>query len=374
MSDDYKVPYTVIKEVKPHAGADRLEVAMVYGWQVVVQKGRYQVGSPIIYIPIDSVLNQELEDRIFGKDAKIKLHNHRVRQIKIRGLASQGMVIDPEDVKDLINLDYATLEQDLAEILDIKKYEPPARGPSFTVGKDKQRNKKTDNPLFHKYNGLNNIRWLPDYFSEGEQVVIQEKLHGSNGRISVLPYHADTYWKKIKKFLKIAPKFVRCYGSNNVDISSTTDYKGYYGEDVFGKCFDSLKMFERINPGEIFYGEIIGPGIQKNYNYSVTSHRFVVFDAKILMADGKFKWLEPEAVEKICSERGFEYVPVLYKGPYNKEFSYQLTKGASAYDPNTKVREGIVIKGREVYSIEGNKRALKWVSEDYLSQDNTDFH
>ena len=69
-------------------------------------------------------------------------------------------------------------------------------------------------------------------------------------------------------------------------------------------------------------------------------------------------------------------VPILYKGAFNKEMVYHLTKGASEFnDKSEKVREGVVIKAAVNYSIEGNKQALKWVSEDYLSDtSNTDEH
>lgn len=371
----HKVPYTSIVSIEPHNNAERLEVAYVYGFQVIVQKGKYQVGNKVVYVPIDSLLPQELEDKLFPADAKIKLHNHRIRQIKIRGLASQGMLISPDDIAYKVNPKYIQDEQDLAPTLGITKYEPPQPGFANTLGKGKNRNKKHEHPLFHKYNGLDNIKWFPNLFKDGEEVVVQEKLHGTNARASVLPFIANTFTKKIKKFFGLAPKVERCYGSNNVDITAASDYKGFYGEDIYGKCFDDLDVFEKLEVGEIVYGEIVGPGIQKGYDYGLKEHRFVVFDAKIMQEDGKFKWMTPEEVEEFCKKRGFEYVPVLYSGPYNKDFVYGLTKGPSVYCAKQKIREGAVVKARHDYNIEGNKKALKWVSEDYLNDpSNTDFH
>jgi RNA ligase (TIGR02306 family) len=371
----YKVPLTTIVEISAHNNAERLEVARVYGFQVIVGKGQYKVGDQVIYVPIDSLLPIWLEEKLFPEGSKIKLHNHRVRQIKIRGLASQGMLINPGDVSSKVNPSYLKLEQDLKAILAITKYEPPQPGFAQTPGLGRNRNKKHEHPLFHKYNGLDNIKWFPDLFKEGEEVVIQEKLHGTNARASKLPFIANTFTKKLKKFFRLAPKVEKCYGSNNVDISAATNFTGFYGEDIYGKCFNAIDVFNKIMVGEIFYGEIVGPGIQKNYTYGLKEHTFVVFDAKVLQSDGKFKWLAPDEVEELCSQRGFEYVPVLYKGPYNRELTYGLTKGPSQFDPKTKVREGAVIKAAKDYDISGNKKALKWVSEDYLADDkNTDFH
>lgn len=372
--NDYKVPYTTILSIGPHNNAERLEVATVYGFQVIVSKDRYKVGDPVIYIPIDSILPQWLEDRLFPADSKIKLNSHRVRQIKIRKLASQGMLIDPIDVCDKTGTK-VKLEDDLAEKLGVTKYEPPHVGFAQTQGARKNRNKKADHPLFHKYNGLDNIKWFPDLFKEGEMVVIQEKLHGTNARASVLPFVANSLWKKVKSFLRLAPAIEKCYGSNNVEISAKTSYKGFYGEDVYGSTFAKEDIFSKLKLGESVYGEIVGPGIQKNYTYGLQDHQFYVFDVKILQPDGKQKWLTPDEVEVFCYERKLRYVPSFYRGPYNKDLAYGLTKGPSKLDPKTKVREGIVIKAMNDYDVLGNKKALKWVSEAYLEDyTNTDNH
>jgi RNA ligase (TIGR02306 family) len=371
----YKVPFTTIVDITAHDKSDFLEFAWVYGFQVIVKKDSYKVGDQVIYVPIDSLLPKWLEDHLFPEGSKIKLHNHRVRQIKIRGYASQGMLISPSDVASKIDPVWLVPEQDLKNTLEITKYEPSQPGFAQTQGKGKNRNKKHEHPLFHKYNGLDNIKWFPTLFKEGDEVVIECKLHGTNARASKLPFIANTFIKKLKKFFGLAPKVEKCYGSNNVDISAATNFKGYYGDDIYGKCFNSLDVFNKLVVGEIVYGEIIGPGIQKNYDYSLKEHHFVVFDVKTLQPDGKFKWMNPEEVKAFCDQRGFEFVPILYKGPYNKELAYSLTKGPSVYDPKTKVREGIVIKAANNYDVDGNKKALKWVSETYLDdKNNTDFH
>lgn len=375
---DYKVPYTTILNITPHTNAERLEVAWIYGFQVIVQKDRYKVGDNVVYIPIDSILPQWLEDKLFPADSKIKLYKHRVRQIKIRSIASQGMVVSPKMIKEVFHhgLDESLLESDLSLDLNITKYEPPQPGFAQTIGKSKNRNKKYEHPLFHKYNGLDNIKWFPDLFKEGEtDVVIQEKLHGTNARASILPYHPDTFWKKILKFFKLNPLAEHCYGSNNVQKSTSMKTSNFYEEDIWGSCFTELKVFSKLKLGEIVFGEIIGPGIQNKYDYGLSHHKFVVFDVKVLQPGDKFKWLTPDEVEDFCKNRGFEHVPILYKGKYYKELSYSFTKGSSVYCPKQKVREGIVIKDAKEYDFDGNKRALKWVSEDYLSdKDNTDYH
>jgi len=374
---DYKVPLTKILDIQPHPGADRLSIATVYGFQVITQKNKYNIGDKVVYIPVDSILPAELEATLFPEGSKVKLHRSRVRQIRLRGLASQGMLIDPTDLNNFENMsDYPNLEDDLAAELGITKYEPPQPGFANTIGKDKQRNKKQDHPLFHKYNSVNNIKWFPLMFQEGvDEVVIQEKLHGTNARAGKLPFVTNTFWKKVKKFLGLAPKSEQVYGSNNVDITARSGYKGFYGEDVYGAVFKKLDVFNKLKDNETVFGEIIGPSIQKNYNYGLSEHRFVLFDVKVLQPDGSQVWLIPDEVKVYAKERGFEMVPILYKGLYNKELAYSLTKGDSIYCPTQKVREGVVIKAVKDYCVDGNKRALKWINEEYLDKkDNSDYH
>lgn len=381
----YKVPLTQILAIEPHTNADSLEIATIYGFQVVVKKGKYKAGDTVVYIPIDSILPQWLEDRLFpcAKDPKtgaivkpkIVLSHHRVRQIRIRKFASQGMVLDTTDIADKVNFKKAKMEDNLAEALEITKYEPPVAGPSNTQGKDKQRNKSFEHPQFHKYNGLNNIKWFPTLFKEGEEVVIQEKMHGTNARASLLPYRTNTLFRKIVNLLGFAPKEEQCYGSNNVQKAVGRNNKHFYSEDIWGSTFQALDVFIKLKLGETVFGEIVGPGIQQNYDYGLKQYKFLLFDVKVLEADGKQKWLSPDEVKAFARERGFDMVPELYAGPYNKELAYSLTKGPSVYCPAQKVREGIVIKSNESYDNEGNKRALKWVSEVYLDdKTNTDFH
>ena len=57
-------PVAQIEQIEPHPNADRLELATVLGWQMIIPKGQYQVGSKIVYIPIDTIVPQELSDNL----------------------------------------------------------------------------------------------------------------------------------------------------------------------------------------------------------------------------------------------------------------------------------------------------------------------
>lgn len=76
-----------IASIQPIDGADRIEVATVLGWQVVVKKDEFKVGDLCIYIEIDSVL-PEIEDFEFLRDKKF-----RIKTQKLRGQISQGLIL-----------------------------------------------------------------------------------------------------------------------------------------------------------------------------------------------------------------------------------------------------------------------------------------
>lgn len=374
---NFKVPLTQIREILPHGNAERLEVAVVYGFQVVVRKDTYKVGDQVIYCPIDAILPVKVQDIIFPPDAKIKLNKSRVRQIRIRGLASQGMLINLNEVKSLLLSDSYHPEHDLAGELGITKYEPPEVKQGTPGAPGTPRNKKRENPLFHQYNGLDNIKWYPDKFKPDEMVVFQEKIHGTNARAALMPYAANTIWKRILKFVGLAPTHEFCYGSNTVQLQNKPGHTGFYGEDIYGKVFAELKAEEKLKPGESIYGEIYGANTQKNYSYGLPNERrFLLFDVKILNADGTYRWLDPDEVQVYADQRGFKTVPELYRGPFvSLEFAKTYTVGPSMLTSSQPVREGIVVKAYKNYDEYGNKRALKVISEAYLDDHtNTDGH
>lgn len=369
----FKVPYTKIIDLKPHPNAERLELAFCYGFQLVVPKGKYLVGSKVVFAPIDSILPLDIESILFPADAKVKLNKGRVRQIKLRGEIAQGLLIDPVQLKGLVNFDYIKDEQDLSQVLRISKYEPEPPQEQ-RVGKAKQGRKALAHPDFQSYNGLTNLKWMPSAF-DGKNVVVQCKLHGTNARAAMLPFRANTFLKKVKKFFGMAPKFELLYGSNRVDITNSSSYSGFYDSDIYGSVFKKIDVFNKLKPNETVFGEIIGPGIQKGYSYGLKEHTFVLFDVKILKADGTQEWMKPDLVEQFAKERGFEFVPVLYKGPYNVELVKELSTGASVYCPAEPVREGCVVKVQDEYDIGGNKQALKVINPKYLDDtSNSDNH
>ena len=76
-----------IEWVREIPGADKICTYGILGWEVVDQKGKYNVGDKVIYCEIDSVLPDKPEFE-FLRDRKF-----RVRTIKLKGQVSMGLVL-----------------------------------------------------------------------------------------------------------------------------------------------------------------------------------------------------------------------------------------------------------------------------------------
>ena len=194
-----------IEKVEIHPNADRLEMVQVKGWNCIVSKGSFLEGGLCLYIPIDSILPEELEKRIFGEDSKIKLDKHRVRTIKLRGVISQGLIIEPEKIGIC-----AKEGQDFTAQLGIIKYEPPEELPNV-YGTCNKIKKMYINSNFHKYTDIENIKNHLKVFEDGEEIYISEKLHGTSFRAGWVKNEANTLWKKIKWLFGLLPthEFIR---------------------------------------------------------------------------------------------------------------------------------------------------------------------
>ena len=77
-----------IVDIQPIPDADKIEVATVLGWKVVIAKADgFKVGDKVVYIEIDSKVPDRPEFE-FLRDRKF-----RVKTIKLRGQYSQGLIV-----------------------------------------------------------------------------------------------------------------------------------------------------------------------------------------------------------------------------------------------------------------------------------------
>lgn len=92
-TNERELAYVVlIDEIMPIEGYDRVELARVGGWHVIVQKGQFTVGDPAIYFEVDSKVPSDRE--CFAFLAKRK---YKIKTIKMCGVISQGLLMHAED-------------------------------------------------------------------------------------------------------------------------------------------------------------------------------------------------------------------------------------------------------------------------------------
>lgn len=362
---DFKVELTVIDEVLAHPNADRLSIYKVKGWQVVGGKDSYKVGDSVVYVPVDSVLSEALEAKLFPPGSKITLNNRRVRAIKIRQFISQGMLISPTEV----GVEKMKLGSDVAAIIGVTKYEPPAPAFQNAMGQSGKASKRSTNSHFKVYSKFPRIQNYPTMFKPDEIVVVTEKIHGTNFRAGWVPFEATSLWKKLLKFVGLAPKWQFVYGSHYVQLSEKFLYNGFYDKNVYAEMVKKYDLENRLTKGDVIYGEIYGAGIQKGYDYGLKERELIIFD---IQRDGKY--LNYDEFVKEGYRYNLPMVPTIFCGEYSDVKLDEVVGGNSILAPTQKVREGVVVKPL----VEGDlapRKGAKVINPEYLlNTENTDFH
>lgn len=362
-----KVEVLQIEKISEHPNADKLELAELKGWSCVIQKGKYKPDDKVVYFPIDSILPETLEATIFGKDSKIKLNKHRVRTIKLRGAISQGLVVPIE----MCGFAHFAVEvgQDVTKKLGVTKYEPPP--PRFQGASNKNRSRRNPNPNFSKYTSIENIKNYNKVFEPADEVVITEKIHGTNFRAGWVKFDSNTLWKKFKGLLRLNPKYEFVYGSHNVQLSQQLLYSGWYDKNVYADKVVTHNLKEKLGPGQTVYGEIYGPNIQKGYGYGLKNGqtKLIIFD---VMQDKKY--LDHTGVRMFATLHSLDIVPTLYEGKISGVDLNWVVGGKSALCPDQKVREGVVIRSKEEARCHMGRKILKAINPEYLLKEQTEYH
>jgi len=382
-----------IKEIKTHGNADTLEIIPIGEYQVVSKKGQFNVGDLVVYIQPDSVVPQTEPFRFIWNDYIDPLNpntivpekRRRITVRKFRGEWSEGLLLPTSDFGlhdngngycSLLETHYFKEGDDVSDFLKITHYDPDAGNLSlkgensnapklrkkypqsfrgwYNYVKRRIRNffrigPNTDGSSDNISLGIptydvDALKNYPNVFIEGEEVIVTEKIHGSNARYIFLDG-------------------IMYAGSRNLWKSPTSSC-------IFRKNLKENPWIEewcRAHEGYVLWGELTPT--QKGYEYGSTKPQFFPFD--IRKPDGT--WLDDtdtDFMDLVVPLIGHS-VPVLYQGPYNLEKIKSFVDGDSLV-PNAKnIREGVVIKTNPERHVHGVGRAqLKVVSNAFLMKDN----
>jgi RNA ligase (TIGR02306 family) len=364
MENNNSVCYVArVNEIKEIPGADNIEQGVIGGWNCIIKKGEYKVDDLVVVATTDAVIPQELSDAMNVTNYLRK--GQRVRTVKLRGVYSECLII-PTHYTGLFDSEIVE-GKDVMEVMGIFKYEPPAVQIQLASGR---KVKYHQNPNFTVYYKFPNIKNVTGMFTEEDYVQITRKIHGTNARYGIVKKRKLSFWDKCKKFLRLADEWIEyeyVYGSHNVEKGSDT--QGFYDTDVWREVADKYDIKNKlwafvknhtpaeVGSGVVVYGEIYGPGIQKNYDYGLKDLEFAVFDITI---NGEY---QTTTNVQVASEKCLmlPHVPVLFVGAWSQEAQDQFT--FNNFIEGTKVpHEGIVVKE---YS--GNRhKVAKVINPDYL--------
>ena len=357
-----------VNKIIPHKNADAIEIAVIKGWEVCVKKGLYSVGDRCVYFPPDSVIPFELSEKL---NITKYLRKGRVCVTNLRGVPSYGTVMKYDGPNPI--------GFDMSEELCITKWEPPIKAINGDAAKP--------DSVFHTYYSMENLRNFPDAFSEDDDVIVSEKLHGENTRVGLIKI-ANEKGEMVWSFAA---------GSHNVQRKRyITHEDGTQEESVYWKALTpQVKEFLACMSGCEYSIEELenNPSVKDNRSDNVIlfGERFgVVQDLHYGMTNGQFsfRWfsftldgdyVSQKLTNEILSAFNLNTPPILYIGKFNMDKMIELASGVSAIDGKT-VREGIVIISEVEQECVTKKKVLKrkqfkLINPDYLTRKNgTEFH
>lgn len=328
-----------IDTIEPIKGADKIELATVGGWKVVIAKNvGHKEGDKVIYCEIDSFLPIREEFEFLRKSSYKKMSDgtegFRLKTIRLKGQTSQGLIL-PIDVllSSGVSSDDVYEGLDVTGTLNIIKYEPPI--PAELSGKV-----KGNFPSFIKKTDEERVQNLKSEYEEWKnsntEFYVTEKLDGSS---------ATFYWKD--------GEFGVC--SRNLELKETEG-------NTFWKVAREMMLEEKLK----FYGknislqgELIGEGLQKN-PYKIKGHTVRFFN---VFGIDNYEKVSFDTFNRIIQDLDLQTVPITavpgFKLPKTVDELLIKSEGRSIMNDETE-REGIVIRSRD------NKISFKVISNKFL--------
>lgn len=384
-----------IDEILVHPKADRMELAIIGGWQCCVKKDEFKAGDIALYCEIDAMLPTTIDEFAFLEARKDDLKAvgdlsyARIKTIKLRGEMSQGLLIPVPKV-----LGKRKVGENVTQALGVLKYE----GKKQKLENVTQKNTWLDR-LCLRISGPapeNPLLGWPTFINKTEEDRVQNrqavyrqaaeagelfevswKLNGSsmsaffrrwpedgsvhagvcsrNDEISLV----DMPWGIVEQtrrwFASLLLSNRRILRTKHFTLPKwRTGYRA--DENDFVKAYIDLGIGERLRS---FYqasgieiavqGELVGPGIQGNFERRIEKEYYVyrVFMLNDVPNEFGFKqgMLLPEDARAAVRLIGLNYVPVWSEGcalPATTKACLELADGDSAF--GAAYREGFVFK------------------------------
>ena len=320
----------VVDNVISMPNADLLECYVVGGWNVVDTKNKYKIGDKVIFCEIDSWMPKELAPFLFEGKVFEGVEGARLRTKKLRGVVSQGLLLDRYTVLDKVGEIFEGM--DVTELLGIKKWDKPlppqltgfAKGnfPSFIPKTDQER-----------------VQNLSKEIAEMQGEIFEATLKLDGSSITIYSNKEGEEW-------------VDGVCSRNLDLK-----EGDSAFWVIAKQEDIHKKIRSTGRSLAIQGEMLNTNIQGNWE-KVDKLCMFVYD--IYDIDAK-KYLLPEERISLCQELNIPHVPVFDSNFTLDKSIAQLLELADGESMNKGVkREGLVFKHKT------SDFSFKVISNSYL--------
>jgi RNA ligase (TIGR02306 family) len=378
----------VVKALLPIPGADRIELALIKGWQVVVKKGEFAVGDQAVYFEIDSWIPNTIAPFLTKEGYAPKeyggVQGERLKTIKLKKQISQGLLLplagsmmtkfgnSPEFLKS--GLAEGT---DVTEALGIQKWEAPEeKNANTSLMPSKTREfpyfiKKTDQERVQNYGHLV-VREL--------DTVFEASMKKDGSSMTVFRVNPDSeYYADAKKLLGIKDSLwtrlkIRFFGGKQepvFGICSRNVLLPLEGNSNFHKAAAPLLAYlcsgaSKMTDGSIaLQGEVVAPDIQGNYEKvsGVEFHLFDIFDID------EQKYYLPGERRLFAGISEINHATVVAEGTLREILGLKdgddvvqkaLTFASGKGDNEGVMREGIVFKAY------GRDFSFKAISNEYL--------
>lgn len=373
-----------VDEIRPIEGADRVEVAIVNGWHIMVRKDQFKPGDLAIYFEIDSKVPAE-EPFMFLEPKHFKIKTQKYFKGTV---ISQGLLMSFEDFgweKDAYKLGdfltqklkvtYAVEEDNARKASSVDKYKKMAQrhGKLFshqpfrwlmrrTWGKKvlflffgKTSDKKAGWPAWVSKTDEERVQNMPWILENKNPWVATEKIDGTSTTFTMK--RTKTRFLKKEKF-----EFYIC--SRNV-VFDKPDKACFYDTNVYTEMAEKYNVeavLQKIlkNRPDLEWvtlqGETYGQGIQKR-EYSLKEHNFMGFNF-ITSAEGRW---DSKRASKLMMEFGIPWVPIVDENfilPDTVDELLTIATGNSVVDGG--MREGLVFRSQD------GVQSFKAVSNEFL--------
>jgi RNA ligase (TIGR02306 family) len=318
----------------PDPETERLELATVHGYQVVVGKGEFTDGGLAIFVPPDTMVDTN-RDEFNWLTPTHRDGLCRVKARRFRGEWSWGLLIP---IPDWMTKDGQFVKEgtNVARLLGAFHYEPQMQGAQHSRPKAHQAAPPPEKVPHYDVDAL--FRY-PRAFESGEPVFITEKIHGANGCV-MFSEKGLTLWQRIQRF----------FGDKKVGFHARSrkiwqkDGKGNTWWTAINK-YPGLLEAARENPGDVFFFEVFGYVQDLKYGMEKPGEVDLrVFD--VMSKSGQY--YDPTFASRVLAKRyDFPWVPIIQTEAPFPDSPHDLLEyavGKSLIRGANHIREGIVVK------------------------------